>query len=99
MRRTRRLPRGAGPACRAGPDTGAWDAHDIVVFDRQGGPVSARATFVLLVAFAAFSGTALWIDRSTTPTAHRLVSAGGWLLRQPAPRPPALPTRRRSGNQ
>src|SRR5438067_10991976 len=78
MRRTRRLPRGAGPACRAGPDTWAWDAHDIVVFDRQGGIVSARATFVLLVAFAAFSGTALWIDRSTTPTGQRLVSVGAW---------------------
>src|SRR5438132_12459440 len=80
MRRTRRLPRGAGPACRAGPDTWAWDAHDIVVFDRQGGIVSARAAFVLLVAFAAFSGTALWIDRSTTPTGQLLVSVVARLL-------------------
>src|SRR5207302_4733653 len=80
MRRTRRLPRGAGPACRAGPDTWAWDAHDIVVFDRQGGTVSARATVVLLVAFAAFSGTALWIDRSTTPTGQLLVSVVAWLF-------------------
>src|SRR5437660_6981830 len=33
MRRTRRLLREAGPASRAGPDTWAWDGHDIVVRD------------------------------------------------------------------
>src|SRR5207248_6793304 len=94
MRRTRRLPRGAGPACRAGPDTWAWDAHDIVVFDRQGGIVSARATFVLLVAFAAFSGTALWIDRSTTPTGQLLVSVVAWLFLGAALLTQSVPIRR-----
>src|SRR5438309_9832294 len=33
MRRTRRPLREAGPASRAGPDTWAWDGHDIVVRD------------------------------------------------------------------
>src|SRR5438477_9764294 len=94
MRRTRRLPRGAGPACRAGPDTWAWDAHDIVVFDRQGGTVSARATVVLLVAFAAFSGTALWIDRSTTPTGQLLVSVVAWLFLGAALLTQSVPIRR-----
>src|SRR5207302_4974051 len=33
MRQTRRPLREAGPAARAGPDTWAWDGHDIVVRD------------------------------------------------------------------
>src|SRR5438105_7585364 len=94
MRRTRRLPRGAGPACRAGPDTWAWDAHDIVVFDRQGGTVSARATVVLLVAFAASSGPARSIDRSTPPTGQLLVSVVAWLFLGAALLTQSVPIRR-----
>src|SRR5919201_692088 len=54
------------------------------------GRVSTRATLALLCAFAAFSATALWVDRSTTPAGQLAVSAVAWifltvaLLAQPA---------------
>jgi len=56
--------------------------------------VSARATVVLLVAFAAFSGTALWIDRSTTPTGQLLVSVVAWLFLGAALLTQSVPIRR-----